>query len=214
MVGSLLLSFRNYSGVFSTYFIMTYLDQSAIHLLNNRFLFEEIHRLKSLFIQLFSDLANEIQTEDLLAVHSSSQGMKISKGNELANCPYQVLDIMRDFDKEKGFNIRLMNWWGRGLYIFVYLGKNNERLVETPHFISRIQSNGYLMSKTSSPWDYQEMIDEGKVGPVLPFNELSLYLRDGSFLQLVKKIDYPEDLEAIEATLRREVAHILKYYAG
>lgn len=185
-----------------------------MQLLNNRSFFEEIHQLKSFFTQLFSDLANDISTDDLLAVHPSSKGMKISKGNELAHCPYQVLDIVRDFDREIGFNIRVLNWWGRGLYIFIFLGKNNPKLMGDPLFISQMQANGYLMSKTLSPWDYQGMIDDGEVGPILNFEELLSNLQDFTYLQLVKKVNYPESLADIKAVLDGELGRILKYYAG
>lgn len=192
---------------------MTYLDQSKIHLLDNRSLFEDIHRLKSFFTQLFSDLANEIPTSDLLAAHPSSQGVKISKGNELAHCPYQVLDIVRDFNKDKGLNIRVLNWWGRGLYVLVYLGKYNPKLFGNPHFLSQMQSLDYLMSEALSPWDYQGMIDEGRVSPIPPF-ELISHLSELPCLQLIKKIPYPEDLATLRVTLNEQIRLILKYYVG
>src|SRR5690606_19496636 len=92
---------------------MTSLKPSQIAKLHDRLLFEEIHHLKSYFIRLFSDLANEISLDYLQVLHPQSQGIKISKGNELQHCPYQVLDLIRDFDIHMGLNIRVMNWWGR-----------------------------------------------------------------------------------------------------
>src|SRR5690606_5112965 len=142
---------------------MTILDQEDLYLLNNRSVFEKIHHLKSFFVSLFSELANELPSRELQTIHAASLGIKISKGNELQHCPYQVLDIIRDFNKERGFNIRILNWWGRGLFIFVFLGKDNDKLITDLNFLSGMVFHGYLLAKSVSPWDYKEMIDKGNL---------------------------------------------------
>lgn len=193
---------------------MKYLDQTAVELLNDRLIFEQIHELKSFFVSLFSELANEIPSSYLSSIHETSLGTKISKGNELERCPYQVLDIVRDFDKDKGFNIRLLNWWGRGLYIFVFMGKNNKNLLKSNDFISAMQFHGYLVAKTSSPWDYKKMIDGGNLEPIDPLHQLQLHLDRYHYLQLTKKIIYSEEYDYLKKALKEQVEHILFFYEG
>jgi|SRR5690606_22878833 len=191
---------------------MKYLGQSDTQLLNNRGLFEEIHQLKSFFIRLFSELANEISLDLLSSVHTSSKGVKVSKGNELERCPYQVLDIVRDFDKSKGFNIRILNWWGRGLFVIVFTGNLNHQLTENPEFLCSVRSRGYMLSKTSSPWDYKRMIDEGQID-ILPSEDgLMLHVNQFRYFQILKKMDCSADPCELKKGLREQVEHILKYY--
>src|SRR5690606_15294657 len=102
-------------------------EKIPAQILANTSLFEKIHQLKHSFISVFSEIANEISSGELMKLHPGSQGIKISRGNELQHCPYQVLDIIRDFTKDHGFNIRILNWWGRGLFIFVFFGRNNPK---------------------------------------------------------------------------------------
>src|SRR5690554_39495 len=191
---------------------MAYPDQSALELLSNRQLFEEIHQLKSFFTLLFSEVANEFPPSYLKSIHHSSQGTKISKGNELEQCPYQVLDIVRDFDKESGFNVRLLNWWGRGLFVFVLLGKNNENIRQNGSFISGMRSQNYLLTKTASPWEYQKIIDQGCVEPITEHDGIQSHLKSFEHLQMVRKIVYPEDYEILKESLKEQVNQILEIY--
>lgn len=193
---------------------MKELDQANLHLLYNRSVFEEIHQLKTFFISLFSDLANEISTYELLAVHSGSQGIKITKGNELQHCPYQVLDVIRDFDKDKGFNIRILNWWGRGLFIFVFLGKNNDKILNSSDLFFKMDLMGYMLSKTSSPWDYKNMIDGGRLVPIGHSSQINEHVQQFRYTQLVKKIDYSENFPSLKITLKEQVLQILNFYSG
>lgn len=187
-------------------------DPSIIQLLHNRSIFEEIHQVKTSFISLFSDLANEISTHELLEVHEASQGIKITKGNELQHCPYQVLDIIRDFDKDKGFNIRIMNWWGRGMFVFVFLGKNNSRTKYFSNFVLKMKSMGFMLSKTSSPWDYKNMIDRGYMETIDSVPQFERHLEQFKYIQFVDKIDYSENFHSLKLNLKEYVFQILKFY--
>lgn len=187
-------------------------SQSSAELLSNRKLFEDIHLLKSFFIDLFSDLANEIPLDQLSQAHAASQGVKISKGNELAHCPYQVLDLVRDFDSKTGFNIRLLNWWGRGMFVIVFTGRDNPRLVEDPGFIASMRQGGYMLVKTASPWDYQTMIDQQQVEVIPSMDALGAHVSRFKYFQILKKMDYacPRELQML---LLDQITHILKYYS-
>ena len=193
---------------------MKTLDQEDLYLLNNRSVFEKVHRLKSFFISLFSDLANELPSSELQTFHAASLGIKISKGNELQHCPYQVLDIIRDFNKELGFNIRILNWWGRGLFIFVFLGKDNDKLINDLNFIFGMVFHGYLLAKTDSPWDYKGMIDKGNLESLSHTDQLNDHLQQFHYIQLVKKIVYPEDYNLLKPLLKEQVLQILNFYKG
>lgn len=193
---------------------MKHLAPSDTQLLNNRRLFEEIHQLKSFFIHLLSELANEIALDFLSSAHTASQGVKISKGNELEHCPYQVLDIVRDFDKNKGFNIRILNWWGRGLFVIVFTGNDNPKLIQNDRFLASVRQKEYLLTKTSSPWDYQRMIDQDRA-EVIPSEEgLRVHLHQFRYFQILKKMDWSTDADELKARLKDQVEHILKYYVA
>jgi len=193
---------------------MKHLAQSDTQLLNNRRLFEEIHQLKSFFIHLLSELANEIALDFLSSAHTASQGVKISKGNELEHCPYQVMDIVRDFDKNKGFNIRILNWWGRGLFVIVFTGNDNPKLIQNDRFLTSVRQKEYLLTKTSSPWDYQRMIDQGRA-EVIPSEEgLKVHLHQFRYFQILKKVDWNPDAHELKTRLKEQVEHILKYYVA
>lgn len=194
--------------------MMEYLGQSNTELLGDRALFEEIHRLKSFFIHLFSELANDISLDRLSEAHAASQGVKISKGNELEHCPYQVLDIVRDFDSKAGFNIRVLNWWGRGLFVLVYTGKDNTRLMHHPGFIASMQQRGYMLAKTSSPWDYKRMIDQEQMEVIPSVDALDSHVSRFKYFQILKKIEYPASARGLNMLLKDQVEHILKYYVA
>lgn len=92
-------------------------------LLGQEEIFRKINEQTNLIIDLFTDLANEFPQEYLLKYHPFSKGVKVSKGLQLEGLPYQVLDLVRDFHQENGFNIRVLHWWGKGLFIFISFGK-------------------------------------------------------------------------------------------
>lgn len=191
---------------------MSTLDKIPVHLLTNAAMFEEIHQAKSAFVMLYSALANELSPEGLSEVHPASQGYKISKGNELQRCPYQVLDIIRDFDPDFGFNIRLLNWWGRGMYIFLFFGRINRRIFSSPNLVDDLLKQEYFLARTSSPWDYTSIIDLGETSPIRQGSEVEGHIRKFGHLQLVKKIDYTRDFPSLKQRLREQVLIILNLY--
>ena len=120
----------------------------------NQDLIKRQNKLKSEFLYLLESIGNHFENEYLKSAHPLSKGKKISKGNDLLGFPYQVLDLIRDFSPESEVNIRCLNWFGHGFFLFLILGHDstevNERLIET----------GYSFSLSESPWDYPEMILE------------------------------------------------------
>lgn len=114
------------------------------------------NRLKTIFTEVFENVGNDVPNEKLMDFFPSSKGKKISKGNDLVGFPYLVLDLVRDFDLENGFNIRLLNWFGHGIFIAVFTGKN---IIFQP---SEFLNLGYRLGLTPSPWEFSKLILEKK----------------------------------------------------
>lgn len=191
---------------------MKELSPRTLKLLNDRSVFEEISNLKLFFVSVFSQVGNDFSTNDILQIHPGSKGLKISRGNELLSCPYQVLDIVRDFDMNKGFNIRILNWWGRGLFVFVFFGYENRFLIEDSRFLSWLQHHEYLLAKSGSAWDYEQIIDKNQTEPIHGAIQLTTHLRHFPFTQFVKRMYYPDDRQTLQSLLKDQIWEILKFY--
>ncbi|MEX0884282.1 MAG: hypothetical protein WDZ72_12485, partial [Cyclobacteriaceae bacterium] len=122
-------------------------------------IFEKIHLAKAKFTGIFSRVANGLSKERLKDLHQPYKGIKISKGNELERCPYQVLDLIRDFNQNSGFNIRILNWWGRGIFIIVFIGKNHPILDRDRQLFDLAIQQHFDFCACRSPWDYPFIID-------------------------------------------------------
>ncbi len=128
--------------------------------------------LKSQFLTILEEVCNSFSSEDLQIRNVKSRGSKISKGNDLLGFPYQVLDLIRDFDPETGINIRLLNWVGNGFFITVLFGKNREAPIDF------LLNSGFSFGLSENQWDYPDLIlnqnltcEKGKItGSVLGFS--------------------------------------------
>lgn len=170
-----------------------------LELLKNNILFQKIKEQSDLIEGLFNGLANEFPQKELKEIHQNSKGTKISKGYNLENAPYQVLDLVRDFDGQTGFNIRVLNWWGNGLFIFIYFGGLT--------FEKNIESKSRLLSTYSdcnhpSPWAYGQIISKGvAIG--------GFKTRKAGFYQFFKQIEpYSEFTKTYEA-IKKEIRFVL-----
>jgi hypothetical protein len=94
---------------------MTQAQKIDIDLLKDKSIFDQIQVQKSIFIEIFTELANQYPQSKLTKFHSNARGVKVSHGINLDQYPYQVLDIFRDFDLNSGLNVRVLNWMGHGL---------------------------------------------------------------------------------------------------
>jgi hypothetical protein len=133
-----------------------------LHLWLDKTLVQRQNQLKTDFLDLFEQLGNSVTNEELARFFSNSKGKKISKGNQLLGFPYLVLDLIRDFDLDKGCNIRFVSWFGHGLYFCVFLGK--QMLQPDQLFVE----NGFLLGRNDLPWDLVAQVDWIQAGTTTP----------------------------------------------
>lgn len=178
-----------------------------LDLWGNRKIFEEINLQTENFIEIFSELSNAVSIDRLKSIHPNSKGMKISKGNQLSQCPFQVLDLVRDFHPETGFNIRLLNWFGHGMIVLVHYAP-----ITTMRFQKTIEimSPSFYLGKTSSPWNYNGLIKN--LTREEDFDVVG-HLSEFSHLQLFRFIKIEECREKTISLLMREIESILDYHA-
>ncbi|MCM0041648.1 MAG: hypothetical protein NBV61_02660 [Algoriphagus sp.] len=110
-------------------------------------LIQRQNRLKADFLDLFEQLGNSVTNAELTHFFPNSKGKKISKGNQLQGFPYFVLDLIRDFKLDSGCNIRLVSWFGHGLFCCVFFGKNLKFPPEP------FLKGGYQLGDPNTPWD-------------------------------------------------------------
>ena len=169
------------------------LQQSLdLHLCLNSDLIERQNKLKNQFKTIFEGVGNSFNAEDFKKISAKSRGVKLTKGNDLLGFPYQVLDLIRDFDSDNGANIRVLNWFGKGLYITVLLGKNRKNP------ISELISNEFFFGLSENQWDYPDLIlNKNLTRSVHEIDEwkLGFYHWIKEFEATTNPIDLKENLE-------------------
>lgn len=108
--------------------------------------------LKNQFIHIYREVGNALLNHNLKGLSPNPASPKISRGNDLNGLPYQVLDLIRDFDPLEGANIRLLNWFGVGCFITLLLGKN------TSNPVSLLLQEDFLFGLSENQWNYQDLI--------------------------------------------------------
>jgi hypothetical protein len=186
-------------------------EELELELFNNKFLFEKIHVLKSQFANLLTEISNAFPQEKLLQVYPSSKGTKVSMGNELQHCPYQVLDIFRNFDKANGHNIRVLNWWGHGLYLFVHFGKNPSRELVDHSGYEKFIEQQYALTTGSSPWDYQGIIQKSSLSRPTDLESVKSVFSQFGYLQWLKEIPLEKNYGKLKDTLLRELESLFRF---
>ncbi len=157
------------------------------------------NRLKAEFWEILGNVGDSVSLAEISKTHPRPKGKKLSKGNDLLEFPYQVLDLIRDFDLSEGLNIRVLNWFGHGMFLFVFIGKNT---FSTPqlHFLK----NDFSLGLTSSPWEYPEMILESN-STRSPDLEQML---DLAFFQWFKPLSIPSEKSQIADFLTSEIKKV------
>lgn len=164
--------------------------ERAWQVAGQRDLFDEIHRYKSLYEDILYGVANRLMATGEAKELPGFRGCKVSKGNELEHCPYQVLDVGRDFDPESGFNIRVLHWWGRGTFVFLFIGYASplySSIWEDPAF-GVLRANGYRRANANSLWHYKQILDEGSHEQLSKFSRSDLDSRSGRSFQIFRPV--------------------------
>jgi len=159
------------------------------------------NQLKADLLCLFEDLANSVTNEELRDFFPAAKGKKISKGNQLAGFPYLVLDLVRDFDLDSGTVIRLVSWWGHGLYLCVFFGATLPK-APSAYFLSE----GFSLGKTENPWDLPSLILPGNSSACLE----EIRTHEVGFQLWFKEIKLQPDREANTLLLEKEIRKILQ----
>jgi hypothetical protein len=173
-----------------------------LDLCGNSHLFQLIKTQSDLFVEIFHRLAEEFPHSRLLEFHHQAKGSKVSKGYRLENCPYEVLDLVRDFDPKTGFNIRILQWWGHGLYFFVQVGSANPRRSKV---FSQKQVD-FFISDHPDPWEYAKVLSTKKK---LENQETLYHGPENRFFQMFKEIPLQEDPDKLLEDLKREILLIM-----
>ncbi len=156
----------------------------------NQSLIQRQNQLKADFLALFEQLGNSFTNAELAQFFSNSKGKKISKGNQLQGYPYLVLDLIRDFDLDSGCSIRLVSWFGHGLFCCVFFGKNLKFPPEP------FLNGGFHLGDPNTPWDLPTQIEwlkkskptqDLEQGATLWIKEIPLPADNNQGLQLVKE---------------------------
>jgi len=175
-------------------------DPIDLHLWLDSDLVRRQNLLKKQFIGILEEVANVISNLELEKISQRSRGSKISKGNDLVGLPYQVLDLIRDFDSFDGVNIRLLNWFGNGFYITVLMGKNRESLSE--QFLAK----GFSFGLSENKWDYPDLIlnkNQTKKPDTIEASELGFHL-------WIKPFEILRNPAANVSALQEEVKKIVR----
>lgn len=135
---------------------------------------------KKKILDLFTELANAFPQNVQLERYRHSKGNKISQGYNLDGFPYQVLDIGRNFDIDKGFNIRILHWVGKGMFFFVYLGKGNVNEYLSGIKDSAVESYFYSLKKSFA---YPEILVQS-----LPVKDVNSVDNPGNLMIVWEKI--------------------------
>ena len=171
-----------------------------LHLWLDKTLIQRQNQLKADFLDLFERLGNSVTSEELVRFFANSKGKKISKGNQLLGFPYLVLDLIRDFDLDKGCNIRFVSWFGHGLYCCVFLGKTQLH----PDYL--FVENGFQLGRNDLPWDMAAQVDWIQAGT----KSADFPQTQGEARLWIKEIALVGDLETSLQILRDELKKILQ----
>jgi hypothetical protein len=143
--------------------------------------------------QQFAEIAKEMEVTYSQYAPSISYApnevfSKISRGENLQQLPFLILDLPKHFTKEEVFSFRLLFWWGKGFTLFLHL-KNDELqqilemvLIHSSQLVelnAKLSTNGDEWSHDIDSESYQTLtnfnssqgIDFVKFAWFLPFSQ-------------------------------------------
>lgn len=175
-------------------------DKLDLDLWLNKQIIPRQNKLKAKFWEILAEVGNSVNSKKLTQIHPKNRGAKLSRGNDLLGYPYQVLDLIRDFETQEGLNIRILNWFGHGIFIFILIGREHPKAP-----VQQLSENEWAFDLSSSPWDYPEIILQG-CSTHSPTAEL---FEKSTFYQWHKSISIPEDLVDAHAKILDELKKLI-----
>ncbi len=157
-------------------------------------------KLKIQFWDILSQVGNSFDPHYFLQFDENAKGAKLSRGNDLRSFPYQVLDLIRIFEPGNELNIRVLNWFGHGLFIFILVGKNRSK-----PFNQKIAGENYHFCLATKPWSYPEIILDRQWTNEPNESQLGT----NTFSQYFKEIPITSDQLAIKDILITELKKVL-----
>jgi hypothetical protein len=170
---------------------------------NSKAFFGYFNQQTDLIIELFTDVCNAFPQNKLEAIFPNAKGCKVTKGNQLEGLPYQVLDLVRDFDAQHGFNIRILNWWGNGFFVFITYGSSTAKLFQQ---VLCTTFDQYNISILNSPFDYGKILNHSEI---LNDKNLNSVIEGSNQLQIWKKLDISDDIKETKSILGKMIQSIL-----
>lgn len=165
----------------------------------NADLFRQQNFLKGQFINLLEEVGNSFSNFEFKNISQKSRGAKISKGNDLLGFPYQVLDLVRDFEISDGVNIRLLNWFGNGFFITVFIGKGRRNPA------NQLLDLGFFFSLCENQFDYPDLIlNKNQTSDLEKIRATNL-----GFHHWIKVFDIKSDPKSNSDNLTNEIKKIL-----
>lgn len=115
-------------------------SEEELQVIQNQSFFKVKATATEKIAQQFAKIADELTTiyqqfAPNIAYSPAQLQSKISKGENLQQLPFLILDFPRYFTTEKVFSFRLLFWWGKGFTLFLHL-KNKE----LPSILEKIQT--------------------------------------------------------------------------
>jgi hypothetical protein len=165
----------------------------------NKALIQRQNQLKNQFQAILEGVGIFFSLTDFLKISPKSRGVKLTKGNDLLGYPYQVLDLIRDFDPDNGANIRILNWFGNGLYLTILLGKNRKNPA------SELLSNAYFFGLTENQWDYPDLV----LNKNSTDSERQISQQKLGFYHWIKEIEPKESPIDLQQSLVNEIKKII-----
>lgn len=169
----------------------------------NADLIQQQNILKRQFTAIFEEVGSVFSPMELRKISQNSKGVKLSKGNDLLGFPYQVLDLIRDFDLNRGANIRILNWFGNGIYITVLLGKNRKNP------IPELLDPGFSFGLSENQWDYPDLI----LNKNLTVSEPEIKGTKLEFYHWIKEFEPTPDPVTFQEGLTKELKKIIDILA-
>jgi hypothetical protein len=165
----------------------------------NSDLIQRQNQVKTQFISVLMDVGNSFDVDGFSKISSNARGVKLSKGNDLLGFPYHALDLIRDFDPKNGANIRILNWFGNGLFVTILLGEKRKNP------INEFLGCGFHYGLSKNLWDYPDLIwNKNLTSEVNEINGTEL-----GFYHWIREFEVDSERNVLKEQLIDEIKKIL-----